>query len=147
LYTLWFDGKAIVYNKDKMNTMKTMMAVAAFALPTGNVQAQQAKTGTLVVYRKFSLAGCAATMPFYINGKLGAKLTNGYYCKLQLPAGEYTLTHDSLLWMGPDPQKVTVRAGQIVYFCNYCNAGGRVFEVADDQDGARDSVAHLKQQN
>lgn len=124
-----------------------MMTVAACALAIGNVQAEnvRSKTGTLIVYRKFSLAGCAASMPFWVNGKFVAKLTNGYYYKLELPEGEYTLTHDTIL-AGPDPQKVTLKAGQTTYFCNYCNMGGRVWEVADDQDGARQSVSHLKQQ-
>ena len=125
--------------------MKTMMAVAAFALAVGSAHAEQLKTGTLIVYRKRSFFCGGRSLPFYVNGGLVAKLTNGYYYKLGLPVGEYTLTHDTIL-AGPDPQRVTVKAGQTIYFCNYCNGGGRVWEVADDQDGARDSVQHLKQQ-
>jgi hypothetical protein len=39
-----------------------------------------------------------ASMPFSVDGRLIAKLKNGYYCKLDLPAGDHTFTRP--LWEG-----------------------------------------------
>jgi hypothetical protein len=62
------------------------------------------------------LAGSARTLPFYVDGALVAKLKNGYYCKLELPPGDYVFTHDTVL-AGLDPVKVVVTAGQTSSFC------------------------------
>jgi hypothetical protein len=69
--------------------MKTMMAVAAFALASGNLQANlQPKAGTLIVYCRWNLIGCGGSLPFCINGGPVIKLKNGYYYKVELPEGD-----------------------------------------------------------
>ena len=130
--------------------MKIMMAVAAFALATGNLEAKpqanpQPKTGTLIVFRQWHLTSFGARLPFYVNGQLAAKLTNGYYSKLELPEGDYVLTHMRTI-AGRDPQKIHVTAGQTLYFRNEVTSISYVFEVAEDQNEARERVSHLKQQ-
>jgi hypothetical protein len=91
-----------------------------------------------------------ASMPFSVDGRLIAKLKNGYYCKLDLPAGDHTFTRPLWEgWGGPqvDAQRVHLVAGQTLYFCNFQAPMWTVFEVADDQEDARQSVGNLRQQN
>jgi hypothetical protein len=129
----------------KMKKTITMMALAALALASVNAEAKpipQPKTGTLIVYRTWNLRAAAWSLPFYVNGQLGAKLTNGYYYKLELPEGDYVLTHPGY----NDPQRVHVSAGQTVYFCNSLTMISYVFEVTEDQNDAREIASHLKQQ-
>jgi hypothetical protein len=61
--------------------------------------------------------------------QLTAKLTNGYYYKLELPEGDYVLTHMRTI-AGGDPQKIHVTAGQTLYFRNEVTSISYVFEVA-----------------
>jgi hypothetical protein len=126
-----------------------ILAVIGTTLPAfamlGETKPQQPKTGTLIEFRQWHLAGSGGSLPFYVNGKLGAKLTNGYYYKLELPEGDYVLTHMFSL-TGRDPQKVHVTAGQTIYFRNERNMVTYAFEVAEDQNEAREQVSHLKQQ-
>ena len=73
------------------------------------------KTGTLIVYRKWNLVGSGGSYPFSVNDGPVIKLRNGYYYKMELPEGDYTLRER--FWYGPsDPQKVHVTAGQTIYF-------------------------------
>src|SRR5260370_16097968 len=123
----------------KTTIMKTMMAVAAFALATGNVQAKPVKpapkTDTVIVYRKptagsylswnpltgflgSALEGAldaAIPRPFYVNGQLACKLHNNCYYRLELPPGDYALT---MITWPRDKQTVHVVAGQTLHFAD-----------------------------
>jgi hypothetical protein len=92
-----------------------LFAVFALAEAINAKDIRQAKAGTVIACRKWAWRS-ARTVPFYIDGKLVAKLKNGYYCKLELPPADYVFTHDTVL-AGLDPVKVLVTAGQTSYFC------------------------------
>jgi hypothetical protein len=132
---------------------KQVLTLAALCLlASGNLKANPqpaVQTGTLIVFRMWHLAGCARSAPFWINGELVTKLKNGYYYKLQLPVGDYTLTHDFMsASIGfNDPQKVHITAGKTVYFYDQFTAVSFIFEVAEDQAEAQQKVSGLKQQN
>jgi len=84
---------------DTMNTMKTMMAVAALALATGSVQAKPQlktvapKTGTLIVYRPGEYVGIVRTYAFSIDGGPRHHINAGRYMRFELPAGDHIVAH------------------------------------------------------
>ena len=71
--------------------MKTMMAVAAFALAFANVQAKPQPTGTLIVYRPGAYAGILRTYSFSIDNGPRHRLKNGCYMRFELPVGDHIM--------------------------------------------------------
>jgi hypothetical protein len=124
--------------------MMTMMAAAALWL-AGDAQASEQKTGTVIVYRAASPQGMFARFQFNLNHGAAHFLRNGQKEILELPAGDYTISHDSTFGAGQDPQIVHVEAGKTVYFqysaCGFFCA----FEVADDQASAARTAGKCKQ--
>ena len=132
--------------------MKSMMALSALCvLASGNVKADQKnappKIGTLIVYRRWNLIGSGGSFPFCVNGGPVIKPRNGCYYKMELPVGDYVLTQRWWSGITPDPQTVHVTAGQTIYFSYSAAPMWQVFEVASDQEDARQTVSHMKQQN
>jgi hypothetical protein len=132
-----------------MNTMKTMIAVAAFALAIGTIQAKP-QTGTLIVYRPGAgLLAVGRTFSFSIDGGPRYKLKPRCYMQFELPAGDHSVRHpfDITLNFGSETQTVRVNPGQVVYF-QYAVLPfmGNVFEVAEDQAEAKQTAAGCRLQ-
>jgi hypothetical protein len=129
----------------------TILVLLGFAasVNAGQSTKEQPKTGTIIVYRKWAFTGGGRSLPFSVDGKFICKLRNGYYYSLELSVGDHIFTHDpgfGITW-GHDPQTVHVIPGQTIYFCNFMNMVTYVWEVAEDQAGAKESVSRLKAQN
>jgi hypothetical protein len=90
--------------------------------------------------------GAAAPLPLCINGKPVCKLNYGCYYKLELASGDYLFTQGGWGW----PlcrQPVHVIAGKTLYLGYYRSAYHYTFEVAEDQNEARQVVSKLKPEN
>ena len=99
-----------------------------------------------------SARGSGGSMPFRLNNGPKIKVRNGYYYRLEISPGDHVLRGPGGMWgvYGPlsDHQKVHVEPGQTIYFADYSVPFiGQIFEVAEDQNDARDSVSKLKAQN
>ena len=68
--------------------------------------------------------------------------------RLTVSPGDHIISHDRMLLIGPDPQKVHVETGQTVYFLWTSHPFmGNIFEVAEDQAEAAHRCTQLKAQN
>jgi hypothetical protein len=72
-----------------MKTTKTMMAVAALALPIGDVQAKAPADGKLVVYRASGI-GLAVKESFILDGQ-PHNIGYNHSREFNLPAGRHTV--------------------------------------------------------
>jgi hypothetical protein len=86
----------------------------------------QDKTGTVIVYRPSHFSGAGVSFSFRVDNGPWMKLKNGYYWRLELPAGEHIIEHPNTpqgwSW-GRDPQTIRVQAGSTVYFACFFNMG------------------------
>jgi hypothetical protein len=111
--------------------MKTMMAPAAFALASGNVEAGN-KTGTLVVYRPGG-SGPTIQETFLLDGQ---PHNVGWFRRreFQLPAGQHTIAAEKI-WTGVmQIQSVNIPAFAAVYVkCQIGLFPSLTLEVTNDQ--------------
>jgi hypothetical protein len=123
-----------------------IMAAAAFGLAAGAQAKGIPETGTVIVYRGWSPSGAFGSLPFNVDHGVGTKISNGTYYRLTLPVGDHVISHDHLFGAGQDPQTVHVEAGKTVYF-QYMATMALIFEVADNQEKAAQTVSKLKPLN
>lgn len=99
-------------------------AIAGLALTTycnasESKKPAAAKTGTVIVYRAPSPSNGWARVEFNVNHGAPHYLRNGQFEKLELPAGDETISHDNMFASPRDPQIVHVEAGKTVYFQHF----------------------------
>jgi hypothetical protein len=105
-------------------------------------------TGTIVVYRPWSMTSAIYGFPFNVDDGPTIKVRNGCYYRLAVRPGPHVIDHRKGFLETSDPQRCQVQAGQTVYFLYTAHTMmGRIFEVAEDQAEAAQRVSQLKAQN
>ncbi len=132
--------------KQGIQIWKNILVAVCGLVVYGATKAHAAELGSIVVYRQWSLVGLNAAYQFNINHGAKMFVRNGTFNRIDLPAGDYVVSHDHLFMTPEDPQPVHVQAGKTVYF-QYTNANPFfiLFEVADDQEQAARRVATMKE--
>jgi len=123
-----------------------LLTVLALLGLAAAVNAQPAKqTGNIIVYNH---ASSFAHFGFEVDGGRTMKLMGNDYFRLTVTPGDHVITHAHIFLLGSDAPRVHVEAGQTVYFCFYSvPMMGIIFEVAEDQAEAAQSVKGLKARN
>jgi len=110
-------------------------------------RATKPANGTIVVYRQWAFAGSLQRyFKFSIDNRPEIGVLNGYYVRVTVAPGDHIISRD-IFMMPPNPQTVHVEPGQTVYFQHNMVPGWSIFEVADDQAKAAQTVAHMKAMN
>jgi hypothetical protein len=102
-------------------------------------------TGTIVVYRTWKFSGGGRSLPVILDGQPRIKLENGCYWAFVVSPGDHALLRTGDFGV-KDKIQVHVESSQTVYVDAHYGGWATIFEVAEDQDEARQQVAKLKQQ-
>jgi hypothetical protein len=89
-----------------------MTAAVAVMLVTGAQAKASGQTGKIIVYRWASAQGIFARFEFNVNHGPAHFLRSGQKETIELPAGDYTISHDSTFAAGQDAQVAHVEAGK-----------------------------------
>lgn len=105
--------------------------------------AQPSGTATLVFYRPKRFVGSGLTPSVYFDGEEIARLDNGRYFVMQVPAGSHKLQSS----MKADPTPIELKDGQLqflemVILSGNWRGGGRLIPTGETD--ARDAVKKLK---
>ena len=104
-------------------------------------------TGTVIVYRQWGYAGAVARFQFNIDHGPSYFVRNGNFVRVTWPPGDHIISHDHTFLTPQDPQRVHVEAGKKVYF-QYTTQPMlfAIFEIADDQVQAAETVSGMQEQ-
>jgi hypothetical protein len=103
--------------------------------------------GTIIVYRPWSIIGHGITnWEFNLNHGPDLMVRNGTYYRLTVLPGDCIISHDDVPFVDVDEETVHVEPGETVYF-EYAVILSIIFEVADDQERAAQTVSRLQPLN
>jgi hypothetical protein len=132
--------------KNALLTIATVLVIASAVQTKAGPEAGP-KLGTIIVYRPWSIIGCAITnWEFNLNHGPDLMVRNGTYYRLNVLPGDSIISHDDVPFIDEDEQTVHVEPGQTVYF-EYTIALSLIFEVADNQEQAARTVSKLQPLN
>jgi len=119
-----------------------LLAASAIAATFQEPQ-QESKGGLIVFFRPKRFTGSGLTPSIYVDGSQIARLDNGRYFSLPVPAGKHTIESS----MKHSPLELTVRPGEAVYLemiilAGNWRGGGRL--VPDPPEDAKRSMEKLK---
>jgi hypothetical protein len=72
---------------ENMKNKNCILALVAIALAIFSIHGAEAGTGTIIVYRPWSLTGSTVGFPFSLDDGPAMKIKNGYYFRLNVSAG------------------------------------------------------------